>query len=163
MLVIGLVLIGDALFIRHSRKSRLNSRTPRKFNDMKMKDYLIMGVAQGIAALSGVSRSGITVSAMLLLDVEADEAFKLSFLVGIFASAAAFLLTLIVSKSNVTEALSNIGIAGLAIAIITATVLSLFLIDFLIKIASKSKIVYLTGALGIIAIGSGALYLIFGL
>lgn len=163
MLVIGFVLVGDALFIRYSRKSRLAGSPPRKFNEMKMRDYLIIGVAQGIAALPGVSRSGITVSAMLLLDVEPNDAFKLSFLVGIFASAGAFLLTLIISKSNVNQALSSIGIAGLGLAIVVATIVSLFLIDFLIKIASKSKIVYLTAVLGIIAISSGAIYLVFGL
>ena len=80
MLVIGFVLVGDALFIRYSRKSRLAGSPPRKFNEMKMRDYLIIGVAQGIAALPGVSRSGITVSAMLLLDVEPNDAFKPVFL-----------------------------------------------------------------------------------
>jgi len=100
---------------------------------------------------------------MLLLDIEPDEAFKLSFLVGIFASLAAFFLTSLVSGANVSQALSVIGVAGLGVAIVTATVVSLFLIDFLIKVASKSSIVYLTGALGVIAIGSGLLYLLLGL
>ena len=162
MLVIGLVLIGDALFIRYSRKNRQGS-LPRTFKDMRAKDYLIVGVMQGIAALPGVSRSGITVSSMLLLDIEPDEAFKLSFLVGIFASLAAFALTALISGANVGQALSVIGAAGLGVAIITATVVSLFLIDFLIKVASKSSIVYLTGALGVIAFGVGALYLLVGL
>ena len=162
MLVIGVVLIGDALFIRYSRRNRQRS-LPRTFNDMGARDYLIVGFMQGIAALPGVSRSGITVSSMLLLGIEADEAFKLSFLVGIFASTAAFFLTSLVSGANVGQALSVIGVAGLGVAIVTATVVSLFLIDFLIKVASKSSIVYLTGALGVIAIGSGALYLLLGL
>jgi len=162
MLVIGLVLIGDALFIRYSRRNR-QGRLPRTFNEMKTRDYLIVGLMQGIAALPGVSRSGITVSSMLLLDIEPDEAFKLSFLAGIFASLAAFALTALVSGANIGQALSVIGLAGLGLAIVTATVVSLFLIDFLIKVASKSNIVYLTGALGVIALGIGALYLLVGL
>ena len=162
MLVVGLVLIGDALFIRYSRRNR-QGRAPRTFKDMRGKDYLIVGVMQGIAALPGVSRSGITVSSMLLLDIEPDEAFKLSFLVGIFASLAAFFLTALVSGANVSQALSVIGVAGLGVAIVTATIVSLFLIDFLIKVASKSSIVYITGGLGVIAIGSGLVYLLLGL
>lgn len=161
MLIIGAVLIGDALFIRYSRRRR-GERVPRTFKDLRMRDYLIVGVMQGVAALPGVSRSGITVSSMLLLDVEADEAFKLSFLVGIFASAAAFALTTLVSETNVNQALSGIGIDGLAVAILTATVVSLFLINFLIKVASKSSIIYLTAALGIIAVAGGSLYLLTG-
>ena len=162
MLLIGLVLIGDALFIRYSRRNRQGNVT-KTFKDMRMRDYLIVGFMQGIAALPGVSRSGITVSSMLLLGIEADEAFKLSFLVGIFASLAAFLLTDLVSGHNVSQALSVIGVSGLAVAIITATVVSLFLIDFLIKMASKSSIVYLTAGLGVIAIASGLMYLLLGL
>jgi undecaprenyl-diphosphatase len=162
MLAIGLVLIGDAFFIRYSRRNRLG-RPPRTFQEMRTRDYIIVGITQGIAALPGVSRSGITVSSMLLLDIEPDEAFRLSFLVGIFASLAAFFLTALVSGANVSQALSIIGAAGLGVAIVTATVVSLFLIDFLIKVASKSSIVYLTAGLGIIAIGSGLLYLLLGL
>jgi undecaprenyl-diphosphatase len=162
MLIIGLVLIGDAMFIRYSRRNR-RGRLPRTFKDMRTRDYLIVGIMQGIAALPGVSRSGITVSSMLLLDIEPDEAFKLSFLVGIFASLAAFSLTALVSGANVGQALSVIGLAGLGIAIVTATVVSLFLIDFLIKVASKSSIVYLSSGLGIIAITGGLVYLVLGL
>ncbi len=161
MLVIGAILIGDAMLIRYSRKGQTELSNRKRFDSLRLKDYVIVGITQGIAALPGVSRSGITTSAMLLMDVEPDEAFRLSFLVGIFASAAAFALTLLVSHTNVSAALSGIGIIGLGVAILTATVISLFLIDFLIRIAGKSKIVYVIIALGIIALGSGVLYLLF--
>ncbi len=161
MLVIGAILIGDAMLIRYSRKGQTELSNRKRFDSLRLKDYAIVGITQGIAALPGVSRSGTTTSAMLLMDVEPDEAFRLSFLVGIFASAAAFALTLLVSHTNVSAALSGIGIIGLGVAILTATVISLFLIDFLIRIAGKSKIVYVIIALGIIALGSGVLYLLF--
>jgi undecaprenyl-diphosphatase len=163
MLILGIILIVDALIIRHSRKKVAGGGNTRKFADMTMKDYILIGIAQGIAALPGVSRSGVTTSVMLLMKVEADEAFRLSFLIGIFAAIAAFGLTLVASHGNVSAALVGIGYTGLVVAIITATIVSLFLIDFLIKIAGKSQIVYVTAALGLIAMGSGVLYLLFGL
>ena len=162
MLIIGLVLIGDALLIRHSKMKQKLGNNTRKFSDLKFKDYIIIGLTQGIAALPGVSRSGITVSTMLLMNVEPDEAFRLSFLIGIFAAVAAFGLTLIASHTNINAALAGIGITGLAMAIITSTIVSLILIDYLIKVAGKSNIVYLTGALGLIAIASGMIFLITG-
>jgi undecaprenyl-diphosphatase len=162
MLLIGLILIVDALVIWYSRKKRAVGASTRKFADMGMRDYVLVGIAQGIAALPGVSRSGMTTSAMLLLNVEADEAFRLSFLIGIFASIAAFGLTVVASRANVTAAFASISTAGLVIAIVAATVVSLFLIDFLIKIAGKSNIVYVTGALGVIALLSGLLYILLG-
>jgi undecaprenyl-diphosphatase len=161
MLIIGAVLIVDALLIRYSRNKAASS--VKKFGDLKIRDYLIVGAAQGIAALPGVSRSGITTSTLLLMKVEPDEAFRLSFIIGIFASTGAFFLTLVASYKNVTAALAGIGIEGLVVAIIVAIVVSLFLIDFLVKIAGKAKIVYVTGGLGILAISAGLRYLAFGL
>ena len=164
MLIVGLVLIADAGVIRYSRKKREKGMVSRKLENLTYRDYLLIGIAQGIAALPGVSRSGMTTSAMLLTNVEPDEAFRLSFLAGIFASIGAFALTLVSkhSRSNVAVAIAGIGLPGLAVAIVASTVVSLFLIDFLIKVAGKSKIIYLTSALGIIAIVSGLLYLAIG-
>ncbi len=162
MMIIGFVLLGDAVFIRYSRKKQAQGGNVAKFKDLGFKDYVLIGIAQGIAALPGVSRSGITTSTLLLMKVEADEAFRLSFIIGIFASIAAFALTLVATKSNVTTAIAGVGITGILIAIATATVVSLFFIDFLLKIAKSSKIVYLTAALGIIALASSLLYYVLG-
>ena len=162
MLIIGMVLIGDAIIIRHSRK-RAKSKNLKKFKDLKTRDYFILGGVQGIAALPGVSRSGITTSALLIMGTEPDEAFRLSFLIGIFASTAAAAMTVILSKGNVIASLAGIGTTGLIIAMIVAIIVSLFLIDFLIKIAGKAKIVYVTAGLGILAMGFGLVYLIFNI
>jgi len=163
MLIIGLVLIGDAALIRYSKKRKGKGVAPRKLENLSVKDYLIIGITQGISALPGVSRSGITTSAMLLLGIEPDEAFRLSFTAGIFAALGAFGLTLIASKSNVSASIAGIGTVGLVVAILTSFIISLFLIDFLIKFAGKQKITYLTAALGLIAIASGVIYLALGL
>jgi undecaprenyl-diphosphatase len=162
MLLVGLILIADALVIRHARKRKSASNT-RKFNDLKLKDYIAIGIVQGIAALPGVSRSGVTTSAMLLLKVEPDEAFRLSFIIGIFASLGAVGLTVLATHTNVSSAISGIGITGLVVAIIVATIVSLLLIDFLIKVAGKSSIVYLTAALGLLAIFGGTVALLTGI
>jgi undecaprenyl-diphosphatase len=163
MLVIGFILLVDALLIMYSKKKQERGLIPRKLKDLSVKDYVLIGVAQGIAALPGVSRSGITTSTMLLLNVEPDEAFRLSFVAGIFAAIAAFGLTIIVSESNLAASTAGIGLTGLVIAIITSTIVSLFLIDFLLKVAGKQEIKYLTAGLGTIAIVSGLLYLALGL
>ena len=163
MLIIGLILIGDAALIRYSKKRQQQGKAFRKLENLTIKDYILIGITQGISALPGVSRSGITTSAMLLLGIEPDETFRLSFTAGIFAAAGAFGLTLVASRQNVAASISAIGVPGLAIAIVTSTIISLFLIDFLIKVAGKQRITYLTAALGIIAIASGLLYLVLRL
>jgi len=163
MLILGFILFGDAALIRYSRKKREKGIVPRKLENLGIKDYVLVGITQGISALPGVSRSGITTSTMLLLGVEPDEAFRLSFIAGIFASLAAFGLTIVATKSNVAASIAGIGLTGLVIAIVTSTIISLLLIDFLIKVAGKQKITYLTAGLGTIAMVSGLLYLALGL
>jgi undecaprenyl-diphosphatase len=162
MLILGLILLGDAALIRYSRKRLEKGATSRKLENLTVKDYLLVGIMQGISSLPGVSRSGITTSTMLILDVEPEEAFRLSFTAGIFASAGAFILTLVVSRHNVGASIAAIGLTGLIVAIVTSTIISLFLIDFLLKVAGKQRIVYLTAALGVIAVASGLLYLVLG-
>lgn len=164
MIIVGLILMVDSLVIWHSRRTQtINGPNTRKFKDLKVKDYILVGIVQGIAALPGVSRSGVTTSALLLLNVEADEAFRLSFLIGIFATVGATALTVIVSHSNVSAAVSDLGLTGMLVAIVVSLVISLFLIDFLIKVAGRSKIIYLTAALGLLAIFGGMVALLTGI
>jgi undecaprenyl-diphosphatase len=163
MVLMGLILWADAALIGYSKKRRERGAVPRKLESLTLKDYVLIGVAQGISALPGVSRSGATTSTMLLLNVEPDDAFKLSFIAGIFASIGAFGLTIIATESNVAASMAEIGLTGLIIAIITSTIISLLLIDFLIKVAGRQRITYLTAGLGTIAIASGLLYLALGL
>lgn len=56
-------------------------------------DALAVGVLQGLAILPGVSRSGTTVSALLLRGHDGVESLRLSFLLAIPASLGAGLLT----------------------------------------------------------------------
>jgi len=46
---------------------------------MKFKNYVVIGIAQGIAALPGVSRSGMTSLTMLLMGVKPEQALRLSY------------------------------------------------------------------------------------
>lgn len=163
MLIIGLVLIADALLIKYSRSKYSNDKNRKTLTQMSIKEYLLVGIAQGIAALPGVSRSGATTSTLILLNVEAREAFRLSFIDMIFATSGAVVLTYVASKGAITSAIAIIGISGLLVSIVVATIVSLLLINFLLGIARKSSIIYLTSGLGIIALIGGGLILFFNI
>ena len=163
MMILGLVLFADALLIRHSRSKYTVDKNRKKLSNMSLKEYALVGIAQGLAALPGVSRSGATTSTLLLLNVEADEAFRLSFIDMILATTAAVFVTLIFSGGSIQTTIADVSVSGLIVSIIVATVISLFLIDFLLKIAKKSKIVYLIAALGAIALVGGVLIAFFPL
>jgi undecaprenyl-diphosphatase len=50
---------------------------------LSLKQYLLLGVAQSLALIPGVSRSGITITAGRALRLSREEATRLSFLLGI--------------------------------------------------------------------------------
>lgn len=60
--------------------------------DVSLCDASVMGAAQGIAVLPGISRSGATISALLFRGVDRETCFKFSFIAGIPAVAGAALL-----------------------------------------------------------------------
>jgi undecaprenyl-diphosphatase len=163
MMILGIILFLDALAIKYSRSKYAEDRNRKMLEDIGVRDYVLVGVVQGLAALPGVSRSGATTSTMLLLNVEVKEAFRLSFLVGIFASAAAFLVSLVFSNASVYAAVAGLSTVGILLSIAVSTVVSLLLIDFLLGVARKARIVYLIVALGIIAVTMGALISLFPL
>lgn len=152
MIALGLVLIGDALLIKLSRERH----TPRKgLSELGWRDLLLIGVAQGLAALPGVSRSGATVSAMLLLGVRPRDAFRLSFLALIPAALGATGVALLFSRHKIASAVALVSPQGLALATAVAVVVSLLLIEMLLRLASSKRIVPLVASLGVIAILSG--------
>ncbi len=91
------VLVGTFLivtgFVLRSAKGRLGER---KVEDLTGGDAVVMGLVQGLAALPGISRSGMTVSALLMDRVDADEALRLSFLMSIPVTIAVVLYELVV-------------------------------------------------------------------
>jgi undecaprenyl-diphosphatase len=152
MVLLGLVLIGIGFYIRYSRTK---PRLVVGLEEMRLKNYVMIGIAQGIAALPGVSRSGMTVSTMLLMGVKPEQAFRLSYLAYIPASLGAFFVTLILSRSQVDTAIQVVEPAGVLVAIATAAVVGIAVISYLLKFAKTSRIYVIDFVLGAIALGLG--------
>ncbi|MCD6507947.1 undecaprenyl-diphosphate phosphatase [Candidatus Poribacteria bacterium] len=83
LLVTGIVLISSSLIARKAIK-KLDRVTPLR--------SLAVGVAQGVAVIPGISRSGMTISSALALGVKGEEAARFSFLLSIPAILGAALL-----------------------------------------------------------------------
>ena len=123
---------------------------------------MIIGIAQGIAAFPGVSRSGATVSTMLLMGVNPKDSFRLSFLALIPASIGAAGVTIVLSKANIGSVVSSLTLPIIVIAILVAVIVGIISITTLLRAAGSSRIALLTIALGIIAILSGVSSYYFG-
>ena len=75
---LGVAFIVTAIFlILSDRVKRMNSQ------DLRISQVIVIGLAQGLAVLPGISRSGITIASAVLLGVNREQAFKFSFLLAI--------------------------------------------------------------------------------
>ena len=61
----------------------VSSKRQRQVTDLKMKDSILIGLAQAIALIPGTSRSGITMTAGLMLGFDRTTAARFSFLLAI--------------------------------------------------------------------------------
>jgi undecaprenyl-diphosphatase len=94
----------------------------------------------------------MTVSTMLLMGVKPDQALGLSYLAYIPASLGAFFVTLILSQSQVDTAIQVVEPSGVLIAIVTAAIVGIFVISYLLKFAKTSRIYLIDFALGSVAL-----------
>ncbi|MFH1461296.1 MAG: undecaprenyl-diphosphate phosphatase [Patescibacteria group bacterium] len=77
-LLIGLLLIVNAFF-----QLKAKNQGFKQIRDLKIGDSVLLGMMQGLAVLPGLSRSGLTVSSLLLKRFDETVALKLSFLMSL--------------------------------------------------------------------------------
>jgi len=159
MIALGCILIGDGVILALA-KGRF---TPRKgLKDLKLRDLILIGLVQGVAALPGVSRSGTTVSAMLLLGIKPEDSFKLSFLALIPASVGATGVTVVLSNAQLGSVISAVSLPVILIAILVTIVIGVVFIRILLKAAGSRRISLLAITLGVLAISSGIVSILAG-
>lgn len=79
-LIIAAALMGFGLFLAYADWGRRSGRTER---ELRLADVLWIGAAQALALIPGTSRSGITMTAALLLGLNRAAAARFSFLLSI--------------------------------------------------------------------------------
>ncbi|TVP44786.1 MAG: undecaprenyl-diphosphate phosphatase [Halomonas sp.] len=79
-LIIGISLIGFGLLLGYADWRKRGDRSEYQ---LSLKDVLIIGGAQALALIPGTSRSGITITAALLVGMSREGAARFSFLLSI--------------------------------------------------------------------------------
>jgi undecaprenyl-diphosphatase len=100
-------------------------------------DALIVGIAQGVAIIPSISRSGLTIAVALLLGVRKEKAFKFSFLLSIPSIIGALGLTLYEQSSDL--ALAGIGLTEVAVGVAVSVVVSFLALKFLWRTVASRK------------------------
>ncbi|MGB3303122.1 undecaprenyl-diphosphate phosphatase [Gordonia sp. (in: high G+C Gram-positive bacteria)] len=126
----------------------------RPLDKITGRDALIMGAAQCLALIPGVSRSGATASAGLFVGLQREAAFRFSFLIAIPAVLASGLFSLKDVFEPAGEGLAASG-PQILVATIIAFVLGYISIAWLLKFVSHHSMDWFAGyriALGLLVI-----------
>jgi undecaprenyl-diphosphatase len=108
--------------------------------DVNLFRALIIGIAQTIAVLPGISRSGATIATALFLGVDKQKATRFSFLMVLVPIlGATFLQVLKLSSADPANSISTLP---LIIGFIAAFVSGLFACRWMIEIVRKGNLMY---------------------
>jgi undecaprenyl-diphosphatase len=106
--------------------------------DVRLKDGLIIGLVQCFALVPGVSRSGATISAGLLRDLDRVTSTRLSFLLGIPALTAAGLLEAVSLRDDIG---ARVGWVPTAVGTVVSFVVAYASIAWLLRFVSRNSII----------------------
>ena len=91
-LVVGYSLVITGLFLLVAGYFAIYNKTMRRDKGLTILDSIIIGIAQGVGIVPGISRSGATIGTGLIAGLEAGTAIKFSFLLSVPAVLGANLL-----------------------------------------------------------------------
>jgi undecaprenyl-diphosphatase len=137
-------------------------RQTRRVEQLTWKDGVIVGLAQCLALVPGVSRSGATISAGLFLGQSREVAARFGFLLAIPAVLASGLFSLPDAFAPVTEGMSATG-PQLAVSVVIAFVVGYAAVAWFLKFLVRHGMYWFVGyrvILGVVVLillGSGVL------
>ncbi len=136
--LIGATLVFSSKFAKESQ------------TNLPYKTVILMGIAQGFAIFPGLSRSGVTISAALLLGLKREKAFQFSFLLSIPAVLGDFAYEAYTNRGVISTA--GIGTLDVALGFTVATIAGYLAIRLVSRFVRGRKFHYFalyTWALGI--------------
>lgn len=147
ILLVGVSLIFTAALLYSTTRITL------KDGEMTFKRAILIGIAQAVAVLPGISRSGSTISVALLSGLSKDRAAKFSFLMILPVIFGAMLLeSLEYMEAQPIRTIDNMSIT---LGFITAFIAGLFACTWMINIVKRAKLdyfAYYCVTVGIIAV-----------
>jgi len=154
VLWVGTLLLANAAILATTRRATPDADAP-DFWKMAFWVAFIVGIAQGIAVLPGISRSGATIATALLLGVRSSSAAAFSFLASIPAILGAAVLT-----ARDIESFSRADVSASIVGAIVAAVVGAVCLTLLLRLLAKARFYHFAWycvALGLVAIAVGSM------
>lgn len=154
LLSITFILTAGELFV-----SEWISKKYKKALPLSYKNTLVMGLAQGVAIVPGLSRSGTVISSGCFMGVERSQNANFTFLMSIPVILGAAL----VSGLDLLEAGITVEILPLLFGILTAAITGYIAIKVMLKVIKKANYKWFSLYLILISIASIVSKLAFGI
>ncbi|MGH2787305.1 MAG: undecaprenyl-diphosphate phosphatase [Actinomycetota bacterium] len=130
LLITAAILVAAERFLaHHEHRTAQEGRRLRGMGDLNPADAGLIGIAQAVSILPGISRSGATIGVGLALGVARDDAARFAFLLAIPALAGAALVK-VPELSGASPGLGA-GFAGFAASLVTSYAAIFALIKYL--------------------------------
>lgn len=132
---IALIVYGIIFIVIEGKK--IGSQKTKSLNDITYKQALQIGAFQLLALIPGTSRSGSTIIGGLLIGLDRSIAAEFTFFLAIPVMAGASLLKLVKYIVKVGLVFSGLEVGILVVATITAFIVSVLIIKFLMSYIRK--------------------------
>jgi undecaprenyl-diphosphatase len=133
LLLVGVMLCTTAILLALAYKVKQGNKKISFLNSF------IVGIAQAIAVLPGLSRSGATISTGLLLGIKREEIARFSFLMVLIPIIGANVLDILSYNSSVN---AEVSIPVLFAGFIAAFISGLIACKWMINLVKKGKLIY---------------------
>ena len=146
--IVGAMLLLTAVLLSFAYYAR-----PRQKENISYRDAFIIGVAQAVAAMPGLSRSGSTIATGLILGNKKEAMAQFSFLMVLAPILGEMLLNIV--KGEVVFA--SIGVAPMIAGFVAAFVVGCLACKFMIDIVKRGKLIWFAvycAVAGVVAIVS---------
>ena len=139
----GLLVVGICLLVTAALLAFAYFAKPRQKEKISMLDAFVIGIAQAVAVLPGLSRSGSTIATGLLLGNKKEKLAQFSFLMVIPPILGEALLDVLkMLKGSADATTGSIDILPLAVGFITAFVVGCLACKWMINIVKKGKLIW---------------------
>ena len=138
LLVVGCCLLVTAGLLAYSYLSK-----PRQKESISLVDAFIIGIAQAVAVLPGLSRSGSTIATGLILGNNKAHMAQFSFLMVIPPILGEALLdTIKAAKEGFSAAFGDLSVMALVVGFVAAFVSGIAACKWMIGIVRRGKLIY---------------------
>ena len=139
----GLLVVGCCLLVTAGLLAYAYLSKPRQKESISLVDAFIIGIAQAVAVLPGLSRSGSTIATGLILGNNKAHMAQFSFLMVIPPILGEALLdTIKAAKEGFSAAFGDLSVMALVVGFVAAFVSGIAACKWMIGIVRRGKLIY---------------------